>query len=83
MTNGDSFSWILWAIAAVMAIGSLVKLSMTLRDRLQEKLDNYFKEQVTDLIKKRRHVAERRRAQEMAKKLIAERQAIDAEQTSS
>ena len=80
MTNGDSFHWILWAIAAIMAVGSLVKLSMTLRDRLQEKLDNYFKQQVTDLIKKRRHIAERRHAQAMAKKLIADRQAMEGEQ---
>jgi hypothetical protein len=83
MTNGDSFNWILWAIAVILAIGSLIKLSMTLRDRLQEKLDNYFKEQVTSLLKKRRHIAERRRAQEMAKKLIADRQAMDSEQPAS
>jgi hypothetical protein len=81
MTNGDSFNWILWAIAAIMAVGSLVKLSMTLRDRLQEKLDDYFKTQVTELIKKRRHVAERRYSQEMAKKLLADRQALETEQS--
>ncbi len=71
--------WILWILAVVMAVGSLVRLSMTLRDRLQAKLDEYFKSEVTAMIRKKRILAETKRRHEIARKLLEDRQAMETE----
>jgi hypothetical protein len=63
-----------------MAVASLVKLSITLRDRLQAKLDEYFKGEIAVVIRKKRLIAEQRRRQEMAKKLLDDRQTLEARQ---
>lgn len=64
-----------------MAVGSLVRLAMTLRDRLQEKLDEYFKAEISSMIKKKRLLAEQKRRHEIAKKLLEDRQAMEVDAT--
>lgn len=76
-----SWNLLLWAMAVLLAIASLVRLSITLRDRLQEKLDEYFKNELTELVKKRRHLRDLKRRVDVAKKLIEERRAMDSEVT--
>jgi hypothetical protein len=74
-----SWNWILWIGAILVAVASLVRLSITLRDRLQTKLDDYFKTQLTDLVKKRRHLRDLRYRVDVAKKLLDERKAMESE----
>ncbi len=73
------WGWILWAIAVVMATGSLAKLAIKRRDELQGKLDVYMETQLKAIHHKRKILAEHRRRVALAKKLASETAAQEAE----
>jgi t-SNARE complex subunit (syntaxin) len=66
------WGWILWAVAAVMATSSLVKLANDRRKELQDKLDNYVENQLKLNSHKKKIIAEHRRRVALAKKLAEE-----------
>jgi uncharacterized membrane-anchored protein YhcB (DUF1043 family) len=74
------WNWILWGIAFVMAISSLVKLSIDRRDELQGKLETYLEGQKTVLSHKRKILAEHRRRASLAKRIALEKAKLEAEQ---
>jgi hypothetical protein len=74
------WNWILWGIAFVMAISSLVKLSIDRRDELQGKLETYLAEQKTVLSNKRKILAEHRRRASLAKRIALEKATLEAEE---
>lgn len=66
------WGWILWAVAAVMATSSLVKLANDRRNELQDKLDTYVENQLKLIYHKKKILAEHRRRVALAKKLAEE-----------
>jgi len=76
------WNWILWVVAFVMAMSSLVKLAVDRRDELQAKLDTYLVEQKSVLSNKRKILAEHRRRAALVRRIAAEKarqEAQDAE----
>jgi len=80
MTSLDlPWGWILWALAAVMATSSLVKLAIDRRDELQAKLDTYLETQLKMIYHKKKILAEHRRRVALAKKMAEDNAAQEAE----
>jgi len=77
------WNWILWAVAFVMALSSLVKLAVDRRDELQAKLDTYLEEQKTVLVNKRKILAEHRRRAALTRRIAAEKARQEAEDAKS
>jgi hypothetical protein len=66
------WNWILWGLATLMAISSLVSLAIQRRDELQAKLDSHLDHQRKLLQHKQKILAEHRRRVALAKKLAEE-----------
>lgn len=73
------WEWILWAIAVVMATSSLVKLAISRRDELQNRLDTYLETQLKTIHHKKKILAEHRRRVALAKKIAEENAAQKVE----
>jgi len=74
------WKWILWGIAFVMAMSSLVKLSIDRRDELQGKLKIYLESQKSLISNKRKILAEHRRRASLTKRIAAEKARQEAEE---
>jgi uncharacterized membrane-anchored protein YhcB (DUF1043 family) len=74
------WKWILSGIAFVMAISSLVKLSIDRRDELQGKLEAYLEEQKSVIANKRKILAEHRRRASLAKRIALEKAKLEAQE---
>jgi len=74
------WKWILWGIAFVMGISSLVKLSIDRRDELQGKLETYLEGQKSLISNKRKILAEHRRRASLAKRIALQKAKQEAEE---
>jgi len=73
------WKWLLWGVAFIMAISSLVKLSVDRRDELKGKLENYLEEQKSVISNKRKILAEHRRRAAFVKRIAAEKAKAEAD----